>query len=80
LNSAADEDTLRSLLGRKWKRPLCIIGMGTAWTHTRASFPLLGSCLTYGYLDKPAAPGQIAVADLTRRLREEMAAGCKPKQ
>ncbi len=79
LNCADDEETLRSLLGMKWKRPLCVIGMGTAWTHTRVSFPLLGSCLTYGYLDKLTAPGQIAAAELTRRLREKLAGSVKPK-
>jgi 3-dehydroquinate dehydratase-1 len=79
LNCEEDEETLHSLLGMKWKRPLCVIGMGTAWTHTRVSFPLLGSCLTYGYLDKPTAPGQISAAELTRRLREKMAASVKPK-
>jgi 3-dehydroquinate dehydratase-1 len=80
LLSAEDEETLLSMLDRKWKRPLCIIGMGAAWSHTRVSFPLFGSCLTYGYLDKPTAPGQTTVAELTRRLREEMAASAKTEQ
>jgi 3-dehydroquinate dehydratase len=30
---------------------------------------MLGSCLTYGYLDKPTAPGQMSAAELVRRLR-----------
>lgn len=70
LNNAEDEKILRSLLGRKWKRPLCVIGMGLAWTHTRVLFPQLGSCLAYGYLDKPAAPGQLSAAELSRQLRQ----------
>jgi 3-dehydroquinate dehydratase-1 len=71
LNNPADEATLRLLLAHRWKRPLCLIGMGPAWTHTRLSFPQLGSCLTYGYLDKPAAPGQMPAAELARQLRAQ---------
>ena len=70
LNNAEDEKTMRWLQTRRWKRPLCLIGMGPAWTHTRLSFPQAGSCLAYGYLDKPVAPGQISAADMTRLLRE----------
>ncbi|HEY3860906.1 MAG TPA: type I 3-dehydroquinate dehydratase [Verrucomicrobiae bacterium] len=64
-----DADTLRSLLNSGWKKPVCVIGMGAAYSETRIEFPRLGSCLTYGYLDKPAAPGQISAAELGRRLR-----------
>jgi 3-dehydroquinate dehydratase-1 len=77
LNSAEDEEILRSLLARKWKRPLCVIGMGPAWTRTRVSFPRLGSCLAYGWLDKPAAPGQLSAAALTRRLGVKKAPAVK---
>jgi 3-dehydroquinate dehydratase-1 len=69
IRSEADVKILRALLGRKWKRPLCVIGMGEAWKETRVSFPKLGSCLTYGYLDKPTAPGQVSAAELVRQLR-----------
>jgi 3-dehydroquinate dehydratase-1 len=77
VNKAADEEILRSLLAGKWKRPLCVIGLGPRGTATRLTFPKLGSCLTYGYLDKPAAPGQISAAELTRQLRAEMPAPVK---
>jgi 3-dehydroquinate dehydratase I len=70
IQSEADVETLRALLGRKQKRPLCVIGMGEAWKETRILFSTLGSCLTYGYLDKPTAPGQISAAELVRQLRE----------
>jgi 3-dehydroquinate dehydratase-1 len=70
LTSRKDEAVLRSLLAGKWKRPLCVIGMGAAWAHTRLSFPNLGSCLAYGYLDKPTAPGQWSAAQLTGKLRQ----------
>jgi 3-dehydroquinate dehydratase-1 len=70
IRSQADVEILRALLGRKRKRPLCVIGMGEAWKQTRVSFAKLGSCLTYGYLDKPTAPGQESAAELVRQLRE----------
>jgi 3-dehydroquinate dehydratase len=44
--------------------------MGALGKQTRTAFPKLGSCLTYGYLDKPAAPGQLAAAALVRRLKK----------
>jgi 3-dehydroquinate dehydratase I len=70
IRSEADVAILRTLLGGKWKRPLCVIGMGEAWKETRVLFPKLGSCLTYGYLDQPTAPGQSSAADLIRQLGE----------
>jgi 3-dehydroquinate dehydratase-1 len=70
IRSGADLEILRALLGKKWKRPLCVIGMGEAWKQTRLLFPKLGSCLTYGYLDKPTAPGQASASELIRQLRE----------
>jgi 3-dehydroquinate dehydratase-1 len=73
VRKADDAETLLFMLEQKWKRPLCVIGMGADWTHTRVSFPKHGSCLAYGYLDKPTAPGQTTAAELTRQLREESA-------
>jgi 3-dehydroquinate dehydratase-1 len=72
IRSRADVEILRALLGRKRKRPLCVIGMGEGWKQTRVLFAKLGSCLTYGYLDKPTAPGQVSAAELVRQLREIM--------
>jgi 3-dehydroquinate dehydratase-1 len=71
LNCQEDDDNLRLLLAQKWKRPLCVIGMGPSWSQTRVLYPQLGSCLTYGFLDKPAAPGQLPAAELARQLREQ---------
>jgi 3-dehydroquinate dehydratase len=34
-------------------------------------YPQLGSCLSYGFLDKPAAPGQLPAAEMARQLREQ---------
>lgn len=68
IRSPADIGVLESLLAAPWKRPLCVIGMGEEWAATRLSFARLGSCLTYGYVDHPAAPGQLSAAELSRRL------------
>ena len=69
IHGEADVETLRALLARKWKNPICVIGMGETWKATRVSFPKLGSCLTYGYLDQPTAPGQWSAAELVTQLR-----------
>jgi 3-dehydroquinate dehydratase-1 len=72
IKQASDVDVLRSLLRRRWDKPLCVIGMGRPWSKTRIEFATLGSCLTYGYLDKPTAPGQMSAAELMRRLRRSL--------
>ncbi len=69
LHRRADLDTLRQLLATGCGKPLCVMGMGELAQPTRLEFPRLGSCLTYGYLDRPVAPGQPAAADLLRQLR-----------
>ena len=35
INGREDEEVLRALLAGKWKKPLCVIGMGPAWARTR---------------------------------------------
>ena len=44
--------------------PLCVIAMGEVGSHLRAVAPIYGSALTYGYISKPTAPGQMSVAEL----------------
>jgi 3-dehydroquinate dehydratase I len=68
INGESDVAILRSLLKRPFAKPLCVIGMGEAWAATRVEFATLGSCLTYGYLDGSAAPGQWHAAELARQL------------
>lgn len=68
----ADVETLRRLLACEWTKPLCVMGMGALGKETRVTFPARGSCLTYGYLDKPAAPGQSSAAELVERLRKRL--------
>jgi 3-dehydroquinate dehydratase I len=68
-NEESDVDTLRALLGKR-RAPICVMGMGEHAAKTRVEFPKLGSCLTYGYLDKPLAPGQTSAAELFSQLRK----------
>lgn len=46
------------------KTPLCMIAMGPLGRHLRAVAPLYGSLLTYGYVSRPTAPGQMSISEL----------------
>jgi 3-dehydroquinate dehydratase-1 len=48
--------------------PLCMIAMGEIGRHIRAVAPLYGSVLTYGYVSRPTAPGQMKVSELRQAL------------
>jgi 3-dehydroquinate dehydratase-1 len=61
------ERLLRLLLDQRDQR-LILIGMGPGGAATRVLFPLLGSLVTYGFLHRPAAPGQLSLPDLVREL------------
>jgi 3-dehydroquinate dehydratase-1 len=74
VRNTSDIDVLKHLLTQDWGVPLCVIGMGDLGTATRTAFPVLGSCLTYGYLDTPAAPGQLSARVLIEHLRATMPA------
>lgn len=62
----SDHIKLLDLLRHSTERRLCVIGMGHASPSLRIHLPALGSCLAYGYLDLPAAPGQLSC----HKLRE----------
>jgi 3-dehydroquinate dehydratase I len=68
VNADQDNDALFALLQ---KRPegTCVIGMGARAQALRVELAARGSLLTYGYLDKPTAPGQISVAEMDQLLR-----------
>lgn len=53
----------------KAKRPVCTIAMGDIGRHSRIVAPLYGSLLTYGYVRKPVAPGQMRVDEIAEGLR-----------
>jgi 3-dehydroquinate dehydratase-1 len=57
------EVTLRS--GGK----VCTIAMGDTGRHSRVVAPIYGSVMTYGYVDKPTAPGQLRVDELKSILK-----------
>lgn len=69
IRQESDVEVLKSLLAKRGSQPLCVIAMGDQWKQTRVTFPKLGSCLTYGYIDKPTAPGQWSAAELIQQLR-----------
>lgn len=67
-NTEADVATLRTVFQGTCTAALCVMGMGPLGPQTRTEFSKLGSCLTYGYLDAPIAPGQVAARDLMQEL------------
>jgi 3-dehydroquinate dehydratase type I len=68
INSPDDITVLETLLTENWVGPLCVIGMGKLGERTRTDFPGRGSCLTYGYFESPAAPGQLSAEKLMELL------------
>lgn len=52
--------------------PVSMIAMGDIGRHLRAVAPLYGSALTYGFVAKSTAPGQMSLAELSlaRKLLE----------
>lgn len=65
-----DVATLRALFAEQCSASVCLLGMGPLGPRTRVEFPRLGSCLTYGYLDVPIAPGQSSARDLKAQLAD----------
>ena len=68
-NTPEDLQRLETLLEGDWPVPICVIGMGPLGAATRFDFPLRGSCLTYGFIDSSAAPGQPHCRELKEHLR-----------
>lgn len=64
-NSNEDVFRLKKYLSEE---NICLIGMSEVGLVTRTEFPLEGSCLTYGYLDNSAAPGQVSAKELSELL------------
>ena len=70
IHAPSDIAVLSSVLKKEGKKPLCLIGMGQHGVATRVTFACKGSCLTYGYADRSAAPGQTPSSTVMRRLRK----------
>jgi 3-dehydroquinate dehydratase-1 len=64
-----DADILFELLKDGGPLPLCVLGMSKKATDLRVRLACGGSCLTYGFVDRSAAPGQMACRHLARRLQ-----------
>lgn len=66
---AADIDRLLDFLRARRQRGLIVIGMGAHGVASRVFFPLVGSLLTYGFIERAGAPGQLPIAELHGALR-----------
>ncbi|WDE96179.1 type I 3-dehydroquinate dehydratase [Lentisphaera profundi] len=68
-NKADDRQSLSNVLEDHPESNLALMGMGPEGLETRFSLPPLGSKFTYGFLDKPAAPGQPSCMALAQKLK-----------
>lgn len=71
VKAESTDDLLRVLAVTKKASELgevCIISMGKAGRLSRIAAPLFGSALTYGYVTKPTAPGQLSIRKLKQAL------------
>ncbi|HMO52767.1 MAG TPA: type I 3-dehydroquinate dehydratase [Kiritimatiellia bacterium] len=66
----AELTRLRNLLENHPRVPVCALAMGPMGPESRITLPLAGSCLSYGFLDKPNAPGQPSAEDIRAQLME----------
>ena len=67
VTSPADLTTLLDVL-RVAPGQLIVIGMGVDGLASRVFFPLVGSLLTWGFLNTVGAPGQLPIAELVDEL------------
>lgn len=51
------------------KAEVCTIAMGEIGRYSRVVAPLYGSVMTYGYVDKATAPGQLRIDELRHILK-----------
>jgi 3-dehydroquinate dehydratase-1 len=63
-----EEADLLEVMQRRSDTHFALLGMGPRGPASRVSFPLRGSCLTYGFVDEAVAPGQVSSADLRQQL------------
>lgn len=65
------EDLLRLLLFtlRQRDKGMITMAMGDAGLPSRVVSPLFGSLVSYGYVSRPSAPGQLSVAELMGLFR-----------
>lgn len=68
--SFADLRRLADFALRNTRRGSVVIGMGNAGMCSRVFFPALGSLLTYSFIGKPSAPGQLNYETLVEYLSQ----------
>jgi 3-dehydroquinate dehydratase-1 len=71
-NSNADVIRLLNVtqtMSKQLKIPICTISMGKVGAISRIAAPIFGSALTYGYITKETAPGQLSVSELDSALK-----------
>jgi len=68
IKSWRDLQQLAALLMNHPDWPLAVMGLGPYAAQSRAVLTALGSCLVYGYLDQPAAPGQPSAAEARKMV------------
>jgi 3-dehydroquinate dehydratase type I len=62
---------LLNLLKKNPGQSICALAMGPMGPASRTELPLAGSCLTYGYLDKPNASGQPSATEIRDLLMQK---------
>lgn len=65
------KDDIIRLLGftSSYKKPLIAIGMGSLGLITRVIAPMFGSLITYGFVNRPYADGQVSISFLKREIK-----------
>ncbi len=69
IQSWHDLQHLAALLVNHRDWPIAVMGLGPYAAQSRSVLTALGSRLVYGYLDKPAAPGQPSTADVRKMVK-----------
>jgi len=68
IKSWRDLQQLAALLVNHPEWPVAVMGLGPYAAQSRSVLAALGSRLVYGYLDKPAAPGQPSAAEVKKMV------------
>jgi 3-dehydroquinate dehydratase-1 len=69
IQSWHDLQHLAALLVNHREWPIAAMGLGPYASQSRSVLTALGSRLVYGYLDKPAAPGQPSASDVRQMVK-----------
>jgi 3-dehydroquinate dehydratase-1 len=69
IGSWRDLQRLAAVLVNHPEWPVAVMGLGPYAAQSRSVLAALGSKLVYGYLDRPAAPGQPSAAEVKKMIR-----------